>query len=191
MDYVEKEIFPKIIVAQNIQGAIIEFGVAQGGWLEKLYTINELYSPDREVIGFDSFEGLPETDRDNDYPAWRKGMYKADYETVAHNLKITERKNLKLIKGWFCDTFTSDAVKNIDKIAYARIDCDIYQSSFECFKFIDTRLSEGAVVVCDDWGWSLGSETKAFYDWLPHSRWNFEFLFYIDLFHIYFRVKKK
>jgi hypothetical protein len=184
-------LFPNIIIAQNIQGAIIEFGVAHGSWLDKLYTICEYYSLDRDIIGFDSFEGLPDTDKDNDYPAWHKGMYKVDYETAAHNLKINERKNLKLFKGWFCDTFTLEAVKNIDKIAYARIDCDIYQSSLECFEFIDSRLSEGAIVVCGDWGWRLGSKTKAFHDWLPNSRWKYEFLFYIDHFHIYFQVKNK
>jgi hypothetical protein len=46
-------------------------------------------------------------------------MYKADYETVARNLKVNERKNLKLFKRWFRDTFLLYAVKKINKIAYA------------------------------------------------------------------------
>ena len=191
MRYVEQVIFPENIIKNNVSGAVLEFGVFTGYWLERLYNICELHKMNCDVIGFDSFEGLPAKDKLNDFSTWQEGMYKADYETVAKRLKISERKNLKLFKGWFSDTFRLKEVRKIDKIAFARIDCDIYRPALECLEFIEDRLVEGAIVVFDDWSWTFKGEALALYEHLKKSQWNFKFLFYIDHVHLYFSVHKK
>lgn len=44
---------------KNVPGDIVEFGVFEGGWIERLWTSCDRIGLDKRIIGFDSFEGLP------------------------------------------------------------------------------------------------------------------------------------
>src|SRR5271166_4269837 len=78
----------------------------------------------------------------------------------------------------------------VGPIAYARIDCDIYEPTLECLRYLTPRLSHGAVLVFDDWPHSLDiGEGRAFYEWaltVPNLR--FEFLSFCTWGHFYIRV---
>jgi hypothetical protein len=189
-DYV-KELLEEIR-ERSIEGSIVEFGVYQGAWIEKLYQLSENISLKRDIYGFDSFEGLPVPSVLHDGSFWQKGMYSADYSDVDHRLRVTERKRIHLIKGWFKDTLMSDEAKAISKISYARIDCDLYESAAECLNYLSRRLSDGAILVFDDWPHEIThGEGKAFVEWLPTvPNLSFEFLFY-NTWHFYLRVRHR
>jgi hypothetical protein len=176
---------------KNIPGDIVEFGVFEGGWLERLWTSCERIGLKKQIIGFDSFEGLPEP-TDHDYDGWAKGQFATSFEKVHKLLRCDERDNITLVKGWFADSFQRPEVQAIDKICYARIDSDLYQPAVECLDFLTDRLVDGAVLVFDDWSWHLNKgEAKALYEWLPSCRLELEFLAYNSIVHLYLRVHKK
>jgi hypothetical protein len=74
-----------------------------------------------------------------------------------------------------------------------RIDCDIYEPALQCLTYLGPRLSDGAILVFDDWPHQLGlGEQKAFQDWLPTvPHLKFEFLFYGTIGHFYLRVRHR
>ena len=187
----EKELLLEI-KEKNIEGAVVEFGVS-GGWrLKHLADAMKEINLDRQVYGFDSFEGLPKPDTANDDAFFKEGMYAANIETVKEYLKCSENPHINLIKGWFSDTFKQEQAKKIDKIAFARIDCDLYHPAVECLDYLKTRLVDNGILVFDDWMYDLSKgEPKAFYEWLPKSGWNFEFLLINGWVHLFLRVRKK
>lgn len=85
---------------KNIEGDIVEFGVFEGGWIERLWQSCNRIGLNKKIIGFDSVEGLPEPS-ENDYPGWERGQFSTTYEKVCNLLKTHERPNISLIKGWF------------------------------------------------------------------------------------------
>jgi len=164
--------------AKGVKGDIVEFGIYRGYTLEKLIEKAEELKMDRNIYGFDSFEGLSEPSTKHDFENWYKGQFSAGYDEVAALLKLKDRPRLKLIKGWVNESLVSPEAKAIKKVAYARIDVDIYEPSRDCLDFLSTRLADGAILVFDDWTYtSEKGETKAFMDWcakVPHLR--FEWL---------------
>lgn len=194
MDEVEAEYAEdllKDIKNNKIEGDIVEFGVFKGAWIEKLWNSCERIGLNKKIIGFDSFEGLPEPGED-DYLGWEKGQFAVSYNKVCDLLKVRERQNIQLVKGWFSDSFKLSEIQAIEKICYARIDSDLYQPAVECLEFLKTRLVDGAILVFDDWSWGLEKgETKALLEWLPDSGLQLEFLAYNGIVHLYFRVHKK
>jgi macrocin-O-methyltransferase TylF-like protien len=147
---------------------------------------------DRDFYGFDSFEGLSEPSAESDYAGWAKGQYAAGYGEVAANLRLKDRPRLKLVKGFFDKSLKEPEAQAVNEIAYARIDCDIYQPAVECLDFLAPRLSDGAILAFDDWVYDIQKgETKAFHDWVPcvpHLK--FEFLGFAS-WRFYMRVRHR
>lgn len=176
---------------KNVPGDIVEFGVFEGGWIERLWTSCDRIGLDKRIIGFDSFEGLP-SPSSNDYEGWQKGQFATSFEKVQKLLRCDERMNISLVKGWFSDSFKKPEIQAIEQICFARIDSDLYQPAVECLEFLKDRLVDGAILVFDDWSWHLTKgEAKALYEWLPTSGMELEFLAYNSIVHLYLRVHKK
>jgi len=174
----------------DVPGALVEFGVFEGWWINHFYEVCEKLGLDRPVIGYDSFQGLSSPHPVHDDAFWQAGQYAASLDAVSRNVKLAERRRIKLIPGFFSDSLrTPDAVA-VGEIAYARIDCDIYEPALDCLRYLGPRLADGAVLVLDDWPHRLEvGEARAFHDWastVPHLR--FEFLFFGTWGHFYTRV---
>jgi hypothetical protein len=175
---------------EKVPGGVIEFGVASGSWLKDILDHFDRKHITREVYGFDSFEGLPEPDAKNDGEAWQKGQYAYSLDYVQEVLKLAERKHLHLLKGWFSDSFKTPEAEEIKEICFTKIDCDLYGPAVECLDFITGRLSDGAILMFDDWPYlaTLG-ETKAFMEWVPRvPQYRFEFIGFIN-WRIFFKVR--
>jgi hypothetical protein len=145
---------------------------------------------DRPLIGFDSFRGLSAPHPDFDDAFWKEGMYAASRSEVEARLKVAERPRIILIEGYFADSLITEEAKKIGSIAYARIDCDIYEPALQCLRYLSDRLSHGSILVFDDWPHraSVG-EGRAFFEWtptVPHLR--FKFLGFGPWGHFYVRV---
>lgn len=174
----------------EVPGAIVEFGVFQGRWLEFLESTRRELGQPREIWGFDSFQGLPAPDPDRDLGCWSRGQYAADLPTVAERLKVAERPHIRLVPGWFSESLRRPEVRAIKAVAFARIDCDLHQSAAEALDFLTGRLVDGAILVFDDWPSDLDrGETRAFAEWLPRSGLRFEFLSQNSLGHLYLRAR--
>tara|TARA_A100001037_G_scaffold240413_1_gene220317 strand:+ start:279 stop:1475 length:1197 start_codon:yes stop_codon:yes gene_type:complete len=100
---------------------ICEFGVGAGHTLQK---IKEQFPTGKTIVGFDSFEGLPE----NWIPEWRKGSFSQGGEIPKEVLG----ENVSIIKGLFSDTvpkfFETTDFKDVE-LLLLHIDCDLYRST--------------------------------------------------------------
>ncbi len=175
----------------GVEGELAEFGIFEGWWVNYLYERSEaLGLADRKVIGFDSFQGLSEPHPVLDDAFWKKGQYAAGRSLVEERVQAKTRPRIQLVEGFFAESLTRDDAKQIGRIAYARIDCDIYEPALQCLQYLSHRLADGAILVFDDWPHQMGvGETLAFAEWVPtvpHLR--FEFLFYGPWGHFYIRV---
>ena len=142
------------------QSDYCEFGIYKGyTFLHAQKVAQKLGVSDMRFIGFDSFEGLPEPEgqdivTDSHQPFY-KGQYAASLEYVRSQL---DRRGVDwdqsfLIPGYFDESFKSETVKelNIERVAIALVDCDLYSSTVDVLTFLDARLMDGAVVIMDDW----------------------------------------
>lgn len=174
MQEVELEYAEELIATikeQNIPGDFVEFGIFQGAWLTRFFEMTEkVRLSDRKIWGFDSFQGLS-SPGEHDTSFWKEGMYACSKEQVAKNIKLNERPRIKLVEGFFADSLSQKDACSLGDVAFARIDCDIYEPAKECLNFLSNRLVDGSILVFDDWTHCthLG-EGKAFFEWVPRVR---------------------
>lgn len=180
------------IEIRAVPGAIVEFGVFRGAWLLRLITACERLGMHRQVVGLDSFAGLPAPSAEHDLDCWTEGDYAASLEEVAERLEVARRTNVMLVKGWFSASLPTPAVQAVREIALARIDCDLYAPAVECLDYLAGRLADRSILVFDDWTFDLAKgETRAFAEWLPRvPQYRFEFLCFNSIGHLYMRVHR-
>ncbi len=178
------------IQKNNVPGEVVEFGVFKGEWINRLYNIMGSVGLHREIWGFDSFKGLSKPSEKNDDPFWQEGMFCAGLDEVKRNVQIENRPNIRLVPDWFAESLKGMEARLLEKVSFARIDCDIYEPTVECLQFLESRLSHGSVLVFDDWSHDLRiGETKAFAEWVPTvPHLEFEFLFFSHWDHFQIRV---
>ncbi len=174
----------------NVEGAIAEFGVFEGWWTGHLFEATERLEIMKPILGFDSFKGLSAPHPEFDSSFWEEGTYSASRQTVETNLRVAERPRIHLIEGFFADSLVTEKATAYSEIAFARIDCDIYEPSCQCLRYLANRLSHGSVLVLDDWPHRIDiGEGRAFAEWVPSvPHLKFEFLFLGTWGHLYIRV---
>ncbi len=155
--------------ALAVQGAVCEFGVAEGTTSALL--ANELRETDRHLWLYDSFEGLPKpTQKDkmlddifqlgdiNDYTGLMAHPETAVRGRVAEVGFPVERTHV--VKG-FIEKHT-DPNKLPERVCFAYIDFDFYEPTLTALELLHPRLSPGARVIIDDYGYfSEGAKIAA------------------------------
>lgn len=148
-------------IVRNVEGDIVECGIGRGRSLLVLSAINSLLEKNeggqRQVFGYDSFEGFPEPSvEDDSYRKPKKGewstspsgkyQYSPDFiKMVLQEGKIEE--NVILKKGFFGDTTKDHPNK---PIAILHVDGDLYQSYMDTLEHLYPKVSKGGVIVFDD-----------------------------------------
>lgn len=136
-------------------GAYYEFGVFKGFsiWFAEAVARGKV-SQDFRFFGFDSFEGLPETEVDR-HPAWLPGNYAAGYEAVVSAIAQNggDLQKIELVRGYYsAPVFRAFAERHPAlPAAIAVIDCDIYESAALVLGFMAPRLVPGTILLMDDY----------------------------------------
>jgi O-methyltransferase len=130
----------------TIDGDVVECGVYKGGTAALLSCILDETNTKKQLYLFDTFEGMPETDKK--YDIHKKGDFSdTSLESVQQFLSNTTRCVYK--KGFMPDTFSGlEAMA----ISFCHIDVDIYSSIIDSLNFIWPRLSRGGIIVFDNYG---------------------------------------
>lgn len=169
------------LIKNNILGAFIECGVAYGGQIMVMCAALRKHSIQRDIYVIDSFEGIPMcSEKDGEQPGFHgapthdtsaplrdrlvsSGMSVCDRKEVARNLasKGFTGDHIHYLEGWFQDTLPSF---NPPKIALLRLDGDLYESTYTCLEYLYPSVTEGGVVIIDDYG--LKGCKKAVHDYL-------------------------
>lgn len=166
----------KNVIAERITGDFVECGVASGNNLAAMAKAG------RHAYGFDSFEGIPWAGpRDKEQPGIgtvdkinpskigvleSSGITSHSMEDVTQNMARWGITNYSLIKGWFQDT-----VRHwIGDISVLRLDGDLYDSTIIPLKYLYPRLTEGGILIMDDW--NLEGARDAFEDFFKASKYS-------------------
>jgi hypothetical protein len=145
------------VLDDNIPGDFIETGVWRGGACIFMRAILKAYGvTDRRVWVADSFEGLPRPDPKKSPVDKGNKLYTfkelaISIETVQGNFRAYGLLDdqVKFLKGWFKDTLPTAP---IEKLAVARLDGDMYESTMDAFVNLYSKLSVGGYLICDDYG---------------------------------------
>lgn len=119
------------VLGLNPYGTAIEFGVGNGNSLRRI-------AQKMPVIGFDSFEGLPER--------WRDG-----FEAGMFACQPPDVPNAALVRGWFKDTLPGFRFNPVVPIGLWHLDADLYSSTATILNHIGPHLTPGAYIVFDEY----------------------------------------
>lgn len=132
----QKDVLALSIQRAPEEGLALEFGVAGGDSIKFLAE-----HTNRQIHGFDSFEGLPED--------WGGRHEEKGHYSTGGNLPDVPI-NVTLHRGWFEDTVPAFLDTNEETVAFAHIDCDLYSSTKTVLDAIAPRLSAGSILVFDE-----------------------------------------
>jgi len=136
--------------------AYYEFGLFKGFsfWFAEQIS-REYTGSDFLFYGFDSFEGLPESEVDADRRKWPKGSFVGSLDFVTAKLEQhgTQFSRVKLYKSFFSSSFFADLRQRESflPVAICVIDSDLYESCVEVLAFIKDYLVPGSILLFDDY----------------------------------------
>jgi hypothetical protein len=149
--------------AAPTDGLWLEFGVYRGDSIQHLARLTG-----GEVVGFDSFEGLP--------ARWVRGYDRGAFSTGGAMPKVAP--NVTLVKGLFRDTlprFLRDQPPT--RVALAHVDCDLYESTRDVLVGLHTELRPGTVLVFDEFaGIPPDDEARALRETVHATRLGIQYL---------------
>lgn len=138
----------EVLLNERLSGWAVEFGVYSG------YSLG-LIAEHMPVIGFDSFEGLPED--------WREGFPKGAFTPDPWEKAAGPpyQPNAMLVPGWFSDTVPTF---RFPQLGLVHIDCDLYSSTVTALEGVVRHIAPGTFIVFDEFhgydGWEM-HEAKA------------------------------
>ena len=147
------------VLFYDVEGDLVELGCNNG---QSSVLIQQLIVESKKpkiLHLYDSFEGLPALG-DSDGVSYREGELKTTDDVVRHNFKKYGLSLPQIHKGWFSDTLPHELP---EKICFAYLDGDLYESILISLKYVYPKLSKGAICLIDDYcdpeiyprGWNL------------------------------------
>lgn len=130
------------------EGDVVECGVFRGGTALLEAMTMEASGPDqrRRLHLFDSFEGMPETVQGVD--RLKRGDLGDTSVSVVETL-FGSFPFADIHPGFIPATFVG---LKLDKVCWAHIDVDVYESVRDCISFIYPKLCPGGFMIVDDYG---------------------------------------
>lgn len=149
----------------QIQGLFLEFGVRTGTTLNFI----SKHKPKEVIVGFDSFEGLPE--------AWTGWVQ--DKGTFAGEGLPKVNTNVRLVRGWFDESLPGFLAEQPGHLAFMHIDSDLYSSAKTVLTCLAARIKSGSVIVFNEYfnypNWKQ-HEYRAFQEFCEEFSVEYEYL---------------
>lgn len=144
------------------QNCYFEFGVAGGKSMAKFARAALRFCRESgvdirsiQIVGFDSFQGLPEKKSEaNGHVIWKQGSFAHPREAAL--LRVAEtgfpRENILFVEGFFESSLNPANFALVSKYtpAIVNVDVDYYSATREALAFIAPLLKSGAVFHFDD-----------------------------------------
>jgi O-methyltransferase len=157
------------VLAADVPGDILEFGVALGG--SGIVLAEYALKARRRFHGFDVFGLIPPPSSDKDdskskqrynvissgrsqgiggdeYYGYRKDLFRDVCSTFERHGIVVDGTDVVLHKGLFANTWPHYSGK---LVAFAHIDCDWYDSVGFCLEALRRKLAPGGAILLDDY----------------------------------------
>ncbi len=159
-------IVERLDAALQQPGDVIECGIFQGATSILMAKLMDIRQSDKKLFLFDSFQGLPEPDRQVDASLrFQKGAWAAsrkDVEALLAKYNVLQR--CVIYEGWFSETLRK--LHEDQQFCFAYIDADLYSSTVDCLTHIWKRLGPNTFAVLDDYHHPSGGVRKALDEWV-------------------------
>jgi len=135
---------------ENFSGDVLELGTYKGGTTVMLARFLKKIGSKRKIFSCDAFIGLP-TDDKFSRTKNAKGKYSdCDPDSVLRKFqKFGVDDKIILIEGLFEKTLYDKLAEQ--KFSLVFVDCDLYDTTKFCLDFVFPRLSEGGIIMFDDY----------------------------------------
>lgn len=155
------------VLEAKVPGDFVEIGVHRGGSAAMIADVVRR-DPNRTLWLFDRWGDLPEpTEKDGHRQTeYARANIPEKLAKLADDMPLKETRHLledvlgfngaRYQQGWYDETFAEYAG---DKIAFASIDCDYYESSVLALDFVARHASPGCRIVMDDYDTWPGART--------------------------------
>ncbi len=146
----------------SLDGDFVECGVYKGGFAQAVVSYTNFDSLKKNYYLFDTYKGLAreyssEKEREREQ---RFHRYEEDYyEETRQNFR--EHPNVVLVRGTVPETLNN---VTISKVAFLSLDMNSAKPEESALRFFWPKLSSGAVVVFDDYGFHGYEEQKVAHD---------------------------
>lgn len=137
----------------------LEFGVWKGRSMR--WWSENLTQPDANLVGFDSFEGLPED--------WRPGFGAGQFRTGQPPRIDDARVTFEV--GWFEDTLAHFTVPDHDQMII-NVDSDLYSSARTVLEWAEPHMRKGTMIYFDEFD-DRDHEVRAFKEFCARSQHQF------------------
>jgi O-methyltransferase len=180
------------VLAYGVEGDFVELGCNTGDSSVLITKILQAYDSDKKLAVYDSFEGLPPAKIiDGDF--YKEGYCKTSEDVLRLSFKKYNLPVPEIHKGWFQDTLPDGLP---ERISFAYLDGDFYDSILVSLQYVYPKLSPGAVCLIDDYcdpqinpkGWNkLPGVKKACDEYLADKPEKMEFIYSGPYSHAFFR----
>ncbi len=153
-----------------VEGDFVELGCYKGDTSLMLAEI--LRDSDKSLWIYDSFEGLPEkTNKDESAVGvdFKKGELSVSKREVKERFLRAGISVPKIKKAWFNELINEDLP---EKIAFAFLDGDLYESIKDSLNLVQDKMTTGSVIVIHDYiNEALPGVAKAVDEWMANKRY--------------------
>jgi hypothetical protein len=165
----------KYVADNNIQGDVIECGVAAAGNFASMILgyLDSQNKTSKTFWGFDSFQGIQ--------LAGKKDKEQAGIGAITHDVNVpveqllvssgitvhpkqqvvsnltswqvlnSPNHKVELVEGWVQNSMTKEVVDGIESISILRLDMDIYEPTKFVLEKLYPKMSNGSILIIDDW----------------------------------------
>lgn len=135
------------VIENDVEGDVVEFGCYVGESSKYLRKTLETLNSTKKLYVYDSFEGLPPLSKYEENTGWRPYTLKTSQDVLIKNFQDNNLELPIITKGWFKDVDTKDIP---EKISFAFLDGDFYDSIYDSLAKIYDRMSSGGIIMFHD-----------------------------------------
>jgi O-methyltransferase len=180
------------VLAYGVPGDLVELGCNEGESSALIQRVIDEYDPSRRFHVYDSFQGLP-APQALDGALFAQGAMKTGRDALVENFRRYGLRAPEIHEGWFQDTLPTGLP---DKVSFAYLDGDLYESIKVSLEYVYPRLSPGAICLVDDYAdpavypeaWNMLPGVKQACDeYLADKPERISFIYSAEMSHGYFR----
>lgn len=144
-------IWRQIVESIYIPGDVIEIGCYQGATAALMRFLMDTYCPRKKLHVYDGFRGLHGRNESKDQgggSAFANGEFLSSMQDVLDLFSAYSLQHPQIYERLVQD-ITPDMLP--ENISMAHIDLDLYQPMLDAFKLVWPRMTNGAILVIDDY----------------------------------------
>lgn len=134
------------VLVFGVPGDVVELGCHRGRTSVLLRMVIDHYAPERRLLVYDSFQGMPAPGPHDKY--LHEGQYAVTPESVAESFRRWDVAPPEIVAGWFADTLPD---RLPERIAFAYLDSDFEDSVRTSLEHVYPRVASKGIICIDDY----------------------------------------